>query len=61
MSNANLVLTFLDSHKGFDEDAIIVTGDIEPDPTNKPIHRRASGPGLCTLHYLNILFLSFRP
>lgn len=40
----SLVLALPDSHKGFDEDAIILIGDIIPNPMYKLVPRRASGP-----------------
>ena len=41
----SLVLGLPDSHRGFDEDMILVTGNIEPDPINKQIPKRPIGPG----------------
>lgn len=41
----SLVYTLFDFYKGADEDAIIVTGNIELDPVNKPIPYRASRLG----------------
>ena len=49
----SLVFSLPDSHKGSNEDLIVVTGHIEPDPTNKPIPRRPSGPGL---HFSSLTF-----
>ena len=43
-SNApSLVFALPDSHRGTDEDMIIMIGDIEPDPINKPVPKRHYG------------------
>lgn len=41
----SLVFVLPDSHRGADVDAIIITGFLEPDPTNKPIPHRAFSLG----------------
>ena len=38
----SLVLALPDSHKGPDEDVIIVISDIEPNQINEPVPRRSS-------------------
>lgn len=52
----SLVLTLLDSHKGSDKDAIVVTSDIKPNSTNKLVPQRASGLGLYTSYHLTFHF-----
>jgi len=42
----SLVFGLPDSHKGNDADMIIIVGNVEPDPINKPIPKRHRGPGL---------------
>lgn len=51
----NLVLALPDSHKGSDKAAIILTGDVDPNPTKKPVPWKASRLGLsfsCFVVYL---------
>ena len=51
----SLMLASPDSQKESDKDAIIMIGDIVPNPQNKPIPRHARGLGSCS----KIIFLLF--